>query len=359
MIGTDRTGADREGCQDGAVPVVAFKSPFLDSAETTNQDRHGWQQQQEERHETGDNRPRQLPGCVLIILNSRIRVPIGPVFSKLWSMSSYRICADGGANRLFDAAAAAIANTNGGGDATYDISSSLKVSAESPQPSGPASQTVLQQQSVQRSSSSDAGTGTPAWGVEHGDAPDLIIGDLDSLRDDVETYYRSKNVQIERVADQDTNDLDKALRFLERTRPEVPERVFVYGAFGGRFDQEMASIQALFRWKDSFGHRLWLYDEENCAFLLGENIDNEIFLPNYGENHESCVGEGPTCGLIPIGMPCESVITDGLKWDLDGSMPLRFGGLISSSNRVMKERVRIRCSQPLIFTTEVEDVTAE
>ena len=134
MIGTDRTGADREGCQDGAVPVVAFKSPFLDSAETTNQDRHGWQQQQEERHETGDNRPRQLPGCVLIILNSRIRVPIGPVFSKLWSMSSYRICADGGANRLFDAAAAAIANTNGGGDATYDISSSLKVSAESTQP---------------------------------------------------------------------------------------------------------------------------------------------------------------------------------------------------------------------------------
>jgi len=65
------------------------------------------------------------------------------------------------------------------------------------------------------------------------------------------------------------------------------------------------------------------------------------------------VGEGPTCGLIPLGCRCESITTSGLMWDLDGTTPLVFGGLVSSSNRIMEPVVKVSSSHPIIFTAEI------
>ena len=74
-----------------------------------------------------------------------------------------------------------------------------------------------------------------------------------------------------------------------------------------------------------------LHDEENCAFLLPElPMTNEIHgFPGDGlvaENEtrsvDQVVGEGPTCGLIPIVSRCEEVVTTGLKWSLEGDTPL-------------------------------------
>ena len=89
-------------------------------------------------------------------------------------------------------------------------------------------------------------------------------------------------------------------------------------------------------------------------------VINEIRLPFHGEapaNEQEnaptdLVGEGPTCGLIPIGHRCEFVHTTGLKWDLDGSA-LEFGGMVSTSNRAMKEVITVQASHPLVFTAEM------
>jgi thiamine pyrophosphokinase len=215
-------------------------------------------------------------------------------------MSSFRVCADGGANRLFDA-------TGGGNDYI----------------------------------------------------PDLIRGDLDSLRPTVQEHYAGLGTRVEEDPDQDTNDLDKCLQIVGSewlNHNCCDHRVCVYGAFGGRFDQEMASIQALFKWREVFHNRLFLYDDRTSAFLLSQDVVNEIRLPFYGEmhtKHPKDLGDGPTCGLVPIGSKCDVVKTSGLKWDLDGSVPLEFGGLVSTSNRVMDPVVFVESSHPLIFTAEV------
>jgi len=65
------------------------------------------------------------------------------------------------------------------------------------------------------------------------------------------------------------------------------------------------------------------------------------------------VGEGPTCGLIPIGGRCETVYTSGLKWNLNGDIPLEFGGLVSSSNRIVDKVVTVMTSSPLLFSFEI------
>ena len=148
------------------------------------------------------------------------------------------------------------------------------------------------------------------------------------------------------------------------TRTSKPARLFIYGGFGGRFDQEMACINALLAWgkKDSFRKTSFaLYNEETCALLLRASpVVNQIRIM-FPDDSYSCraddsvsvmVGEGPTCGLVPIFGRCETVTTSGLKWNLDGDTS-EFGGLVSTSNRVMDEVVSVKSSQPLIFTAEI------
>jgi thiamine pyrophosphokinase len=234
----------------------------------------------------------------LIILNYPI--PSNSLLlNHLWKTSSTRIAADGGANRL------------------YEYSKEL--------------------------------------------IPDRIRGDLDSLDPSVRAYYESRSVSVEQDFCQDTNDLDKALQILVSDKDSsntVADRVVIYGAFGGRFDQEMASFAALYKWAPDFNGQLYLYSDETCAFLIPANKDCEIRLPFYGSTHnvkeqELEIGEGPTCGLIPLGCRCESIVTSGLKWDLDGTTPLEFGGLVSSSNRIMEPTVKVFASHPLVFTAEL------
>lgn len=215
--------------------------------------------------------------------------------------------------------------------------------------------------------------------------PDLIKGDLDSLRPEVSSYYESMGAVVERDPCQDTNDLDKALQSVVLYRdgrlsgkkstgdskldgscassssrengvsnlsPAI--NVYVYGAFGGRFDQEMASIQALYLWASEFSYRLTLYSDETCSFLLPAGVRNELRLLAISEgSDESRFGDGATCGLIPLGCRCEFVQTTGLKWNLDGTTPLEFGGLVSTSNRIVDDIVTVKSSHPLVFTTEM------
>jgi len=196
------------------------------------------------------------------------------------------------------------------------------------------------------------------------------------LKPNVRSYYEDQhNVTIEQDPCQDTNDLDKALQICYSSNNDKgnDRRVIIYGAFGGRFDQEMASFAALYKWAPKLDYQLYLYSDETCAFLIPANIKCEIRLPYYNDTHHSwekdkkvdevvdgdddntgkIVGEGPTCGLIPLGCRCESITTSGLKWDLDGTTQLEFGGLVSSSNRIMEPIVRVSSSHPIIFTAEI------
>jgi thiamine pyrophosphokinase len=293
--------------------VFKFSSPFLEEI-TTND---------------GQNK------TALIILNSPIRNPPSPLFERLWDMSSCRICADGGANRL------------------YQATCTITTTTITPQ---------------------DGNNGAPP--PEKSYVPNRIRGDLDSLSPLVQDFYQQRGSTIEQDPCQNTNDLDKCLQVLVGDKGDGFTRIFIYGAFGGRFDQEMASLQALYKWGPKFANQLYLYNDETCAFLLpGDYQKCEIRLPFYGgqDNHDdgnspftqqgsnnnnnnnngAPLGEGPTCGLIPLGCRCESIRTTGLKWDLDGSMPMEFGGLVSSSNRIMQPVVTIEASHPVVFTAEL------
>ena len=203
----------------------------------------------------------------LVILNVKHRASEfekhGPAarFAHVWEQSSLRICADGAANRLYD---------------------SLDEDARSRM------------------------------------LPDLITGDLDSLRGDVATFYSDRGVPIEGEAEQDSHDFEKCLRWLERRQrddaarsssstgsdgtatPVQPFSVVAVGAFGGRLDQQMANLNMAYSY--ACFERFYLVSDASLAFVLppGKHVIDT--------NLEA---EDGSCGLIPLGGRCERVVTTG------------------------------------------------
>lgn len=246
----------------------------------------------------------------LIILNQPI--PFSPAqFKRLWNNCQIKICADGGANRLRDFVIASFGNKE-------------------------------------------------EWGLENGNdtldrfLPDIVIGDLDSLRPDVETYYTNKNVPIRKVHCQDTTDLEKSMAYFTETyRPTEQKPVlFILGALTGRFDQIMSTVNFVHKLPDQ---QVYLVSNDSIAFLCDPDHDHVILVNKRVE--------GPSCGLIPFGTTQAKCKTKGLKWNLDMEMETGFGGLISTSNLIEETnesiengwaRVEVVTKDPLVWTIEVD-----
>lgn len=221
------------------------------------------------------------------------------MLETLWNKAEIRMCADGGANHLYDL-----------------HTSSLK-----------------RDQMI----------------------PEYIKGDMDSIRPDVASYYGASGTQLIRDSDQETNDLDKCFQTLQEIQDRKLESgdtarftVVIFGAFGGRVDQEMANINVLFVWEGKF-HRIVLLSSYSLGFLL---------CPGAHEIRSCEQFEGPTCGLIPIAGVCDSVTTRGLRWDMTGAR-MGFGGLISTSNAMVSESgtVYVDTSHPILWTTVIRSKT--
>eukprot|EP00897_Mesotaenium_endlicherianum_P009784 jgi/Mesen1/8834/ME000053S08243 len=231
---------------------------------------------------------------ILIILNYTL-----PSFTPvLWQQAKrLRMCADGGANRLFD-------------------EMPLLFPKESPD-------------SVRRRF-----------------VPDVIKGDLDSLRPEVADFYRALGCRIVDLSeDQDSTDLHKCVAFVLDTTPE-PDRdrlkVLVVGALGGRFDHEAGNMHVLFCFPQL---AISLLSDDNLVALLPRGFRHVI--------RPRATWQGPKCGLIPLGAPSLSTTSTGLQWNLD-ARPMSFGTLVSTCNEIVSDEVTVESDVSLIWTTEVQ-----
>ncbi|ODQ66679.1 Thiamin pyrophosphokinase [Nadsonia fulvescens var. elongata DSM 6958] len=122
----------------------------------------------------------------LIILNQPITSSY--IFESIWKYCSYRMCADGGANRLYD----------------YLANDKSRVEF----------------------------------------LPDAITGDFDSVRPDVLAFYESHKVFTQKTPDQYSTDFMKCVALaMQRWKPTFD--IFALGALGGRVDQSFHSIHQL------------------------------------------------------------------------------------------------------------------
>ena len=104
--------------------------------------------------------------------------------------------------------------------------------------------------------------------------PDLLVGDLDSVLD--EDVRRWPGLAIERHAtDKDALDLELAI---DAALHEGASRVWVMGAFGGRFDQTLATALIAARWAGE-GLDIALLDGIHDAYPLARGRRFDASLP--------------------------------------------------------------------------------
>ncbi|KAJ7650346.1 thiamine pyrophosphokinase, partial [Roridomyces roridus] len=218
---------------------------------------------------------------------------VGPfsqaLFLRLWNTSQWHCCADGGANRLFDAM-------------------------------GARRNLYL---------------------------PDLVKGDLDSIREDVKEFYLSQGVPVVHDPDQDSTDLMKCVDAIREK--EVQEQggeydIILLGGLSGRLDQTIHTLSYLFKLRKT-RKRVFAVSDENVGWILnsGEHtiqVDHNIL--------------GPTCGLLPVGIQSTVLSTTGLRWNL-ADQESSFDGMVSTSNHLVPEenQVWIRTSNPIWWTAEL------
>jgi len=272
------------------------------------------------------------PSAYLIILNAPIQNPA--VLQRLWTNSSFRMCADGGANRLHDV-------SSGGrkGRPRDDSASALPA---------PTATRALR---------------TPLL-------PDRIHGDLDSLRADVRAFYAARAVPITQDQDKDSTDFGKVVgevRLLVQSEARSYQDVLVLGSLAGRVDQGIGLLHEVFRegrrvdGGSGLRLRLWVFSESSCSFVLRRGrtrIGTAEEGVGNGPDGGKAVRSGlftPNVGILPIYGPA-TITTHGLEWDVR-DWKTEMGGQVSTSNHVvdLAKGVEVETDHEVLFTIELAD----
>jgi thiamine pyrophosphokinase len=166
----------------------------------------------------------------------------------------------------------------------------------------------------------DGGANTAA---RFGCTPDLIIGDLDSIKKETLAVFRS--VQVKKLKDQNSTDLEKALTAVIRKKYK---EIVVLGATGGRFDHAIGNLSALAKYSRK-------------AHILFIDTGGKFFSINHSA--EFSFPRGTIISLLPLSRS-SGIVTKGLKWNLRNES-LQFGVRESTSNVIVSSPVTIKVRQ--------------
>ncbi|KAJ5836253.1 thiamine pyrophosphokinase eukaryotic [Penicillium robsamsonii] len=300
----------------------------------------------------------------LLILNQPINEKAFGVLSRY---ASYIICADGGANRLFD---------------------------------------------------------MPGVREESKELPDSIVGDLDSIRPAVREHYEKLGVSVLQDPDQYSTDFTKCLKYLNAHAAEIiasprkgkpttngangntsttpsdhsPLEIVILGGLGGRVDQAFSQVHHLYMMTQTqrsirenetntspdvnpaAGGNLYLVSEESITFII-QTGKNTIHTPatrraDIATASTSDISESPkkrkreqeqekepepepeyffeeNIGIIPLSAPAK-ITTHGFEWDVE-NWHTEIGGQLSTSNHIRADKVEIETSVPVLFTVELAE----
>ena len=148
--------------------------------------------------------------------------------------------------------------------------------------------------------------------------PDVVIGDLDSF----ESTEKS-NLEIIYRPDQETNDLEKALRLAQQKQATD---VRILGATGMRLDHTLKNLSVLKQFHNQFD------------LLRMQDAFGEIRLLESPFREEFPIGT--TLSLFPLSGAVSGITTSGLKYALNCEM-IKNGVRDGSSNEVVENPVHI------------------
>lgn len=211
--------------------------------------------------------------------------------------------------------------------------------------------------------------------------PSYIVGDFDSLRDNVKDFYQSKGVKIIPQYGQYSNDFQKSIRcvqlhfsLLEQGRQwpyiddddglkeiwenemggtsDIQIHIYALSVIGGRFDQSVQSINQLYILHQTEPNlHLFFITNDDLIFLLYKGVN----YVTYPDRTVFCkdTSSPPLCGLLPLGNKSVVLNSFGFRYDIKNWLT-EMMGQVSSSNRVVGEKGFIfECSEDITMNIEL------
>ena len=132
--------------------------------------------------------------------------------------------------------------------------------------------------------------------------PLAVVGDLDSLSEELRAQY---SALIVRESEQDDNDLTKAMRWVLQTHPEVSE-IVILGATGLREDHTIGNLGLLMEYTRLFdldGRKVSMVSDFGTAFAITDTCDLHL-------------GEGRRFSLFSADNTLR-ISSEGLQWPTD------------------------------------------
>ncbi|XP_021941184.1 thiamin pyrophosphokinase 1 isoform X3 [Zootermopsis nevadensis] len=178
-------------------------------------------------------------------------------------------------------------------------------------------------------------------------APELITGDMDSIKQNVLTHFKREGSQIIPTPNQNETDFTKALRHVHGhiiSKNLQLDGIIAVCETSGRLDQILANLNTLYKAKDIVGNvPVYQLAKNSLSWLLAAG-SHQI---NVGD---ATVKKGCWCSLVALGAGVERVTTTGLKWNLDDRV-MEFGGTISTSNTYSGDPVvTVKTSGSLVWS---------
>ncbi|KAG5418537.1 THI80 [Candida metapsilosis] len=211
--------------------------------------------------------------------------------------------------------------------------------------------------------------------------PNYVVGDFDSLRDNVKRFYQSRGVKIIPQYGQYSNDFQKSVRCIQihfllseqgKPWPEVDEddglkdiwekelhgssnidiRIYALSVIGGRFDQTIQSINQLYiLHKEQSNLHFFFITNYDLIFLLYKGV-NYVTYPNRAIFCKD-TSSPPLCGLLPLGDKPVTLNSFGFRYDVKNWVT-KMMGQVSSSNRVVGEKgFIVECTEDISMNIEL------
>ncbi|RJX26198.1 MAG: thiamine diphosphokinase [Dethiobacter sp.] len=168
--------------------------------------------------------------------------------------------------------------------------------------------------------------------------PHLVVGDLDSIDHKVrQKLCQYPTAFLQYPSEKEKSDLELAL---DKAVELGPEEIIIIGAFGGRrLDHTFANIM-LMNVPLNCGAAVTLFDEDHEIRL----VDSEAAIKGR---------VGDYLSLLPLTAEVKGVVTEGLKYPLQGET-LYFSSTRGLSNEFIETEGRIKVSEGKLLVIKVK-----
>lgn len=161
--------------------------------------------------------------------------------------------------------------------------------------------------------------------------PDLIIGDLDSIKPKVKSFFEEKGVEIIQDINQNSTDIEKSIRFLVS---RGATHIDIISAIGNRIDHNLGNLSVLVNYHDKA--RLKMIDEKMEIFFVKGKVSFEA-------------KQGDLISLIPLCAKAFGVKTKGLKYKLNNETLIFSGRGISNIATGKKISIEVKKGGVFVF----------